>query len=216
LGEACEKSGRSGGYVWRGIEPKQILEFLQNYVSHEDAYRARTDLIARYIRKQNEQQELTEWTVLLVSNSKASATAYNIEDIGELGMVLRSAFLANSEDKSKYTIRRLVSPTDEARDLTKSEKEEAKRLTVARWERNDSKKKSKEEPKRPGGFEIRNVRPKEKGLLCIYPLDPAKANLDCKYPIMGISLSFPASDTAQEITYLVNRTYKDQEDWYDC
>ena len=109
-----------------------------------------------------------------------------------------------------------MSPSDEARDLTESEYDEALRRTVERWESNDSKKKSKDAPKRPGGFEIRNVRPKERGILCIYPLDPAKANLDSTSPIIGISLSFPTSDTAQEISYLVNRVYQDQEDWYDA
>ena len=172
-------------------------------------------MIRAYIERQNQQGELKNWSVLLVSSGSAS-NKYEFPDAGNVGMVKRSEFLDDSENRQKYTIRRLVSPADEAKDLSRGDPdkqwERALEMTVRNWEDNDSKKKPKAPPTRPGGFEIRNERGKENGLLILYPLDPEKAHLDIDIPIMGISISFPASDTAAEITYKVTQTYRNQMD----
>ena len=56
------------------------------------------------------------------------------------------------------------------------------------------------------GRVVRELRPKSNGLLLIYPLDPSKVT-DVKLPIIGLALSFPASDTVQGVEYQVNRVW---------
>jgi hypothetical protein len=215
LGPPTPESNLFMGYQWTHVSGDQLISFLQSYQSHQDSHRARTDLISKYIRKQNEKGELTDWTVHLVSNSKDTACGYSFNGIGQIGMIQRSQFPANTEDARKYTIRSLVSPSDEARDLNEAEKDEALRITIENWENNKSKKKPEAKPVRPGGREIRKVRPKQRGLLLLYPLDPAKANLDLDFPVIGIAISFPESDTAEEISYTVTKTYQNLVDYED-
>lgn len=51
-------------------------------------------------------------------------------------------------------------------------------------------------------------------MLLLYPLNPA-ASLSPPLKarvVMGLAISFPASDTAEEIIYRVNRIYREDED----
>jgi len=110
-----------------------------------------------------------------------------------------------------------VSPADEARDLSRDpdggEWERARELTVSNWEVDTRKNKSENPPDRPGGREIREIRPKKRGLLILYPLDGHHVDLTCDEPIMGMAISFPASDTAREISYTVNNVFTNAGDF---
>ena len=61
---------RINGYMWSEISSDSILNFLEKYKSHPDARRADTKLLSSYIKRQVEQDELVEWSVLLASSSK--------------------------------------------------------------------------------------------------------------------------------------------------
>ena len=64
----------------------------------------------------------------------------------------------------------------------------------------------------PNGPSIRRARPRGRGLLLIYLLDPREADLDANSnPIVGIAASFPNSDNAEAIEYMINNTYWEQE-----
>ena len=68
----------------------------------------------------------------------------------------------------------------------------------------------------PVGEVVRQVRPKERGLLLIYPLDPhyfkkGNENAVIGEVVIGLGLSFPASETAEKIDYEVNQTYWREE-----
>jgi len=213
LGKAAEGSNIATSYKWTDIEPEQICEFLSLYKTHKEAYRVRTELLINYIKRQNDKvEELTNWTVVLISKAtNDKKNIYDMSGIGEVGFIKRSN--TSSGIKDKYTIKRLVSPTDEARDLSENgEKERALQMTIKRWNDNADRK-SKKKPTRAGGKEIRTVRNEKNGLLCIYPLDPAEATEECKLPIMGISISFPTSENAEDISYVVNTIFQEKDDW---
>jgi len=204
LGEQ-QDGKKTGGYTWRGVNVEQILTFLSSYRSHEDALRADAALLSRYIKAQTENRELIDWTVRLVSSGKADAAPSEING-ATIGLVTRAQYLAASP--GRYSIRRLVSPSDEMIDLSEEQRKQALALTVRDWEQDKNPKKRETPPEVPGGRQIRQIRPKTNGLILIYPLDPKEAGItETSPPIMGIAISFPKSDTAREITYTVNNVF---------
>tara|TARA_B110001469_G_C9648331_1_gene329271 strand:- start:4744 stop:7593 length:2850 start_codon:yes stop_codon:yes gene_type:complete len=217
LGSSEDGSGVKGGYFWKGIEASKLLELLNNFQTHHEAHRAKTELLTAYIKMQLKQDELTDWDVILVSNNKAASRPHVMDGIGKVGLIQRSQFPESRGNEKKYSIRRLLSPTDEAKDLSwDGESPEYKRaleITKSNWKQDQRKNKPRNEPKRPGGREIRSVRHKSKGFLILYPLDSHHAKLDTNDPVMGLAISFPQSDTAKAITYTVTQTYYNADEF---
>lgn len=204
---------RSGGYYWRGVTPERILEFLGQYQSHPEARRADTRLLARYVRRQNELGELTDWVVLLASSNHAEAMELDQHFDGlAVGSIRRTYFGEMIE--GRYTIRRLVSPSDEAIDLDKDEWGRALQQTIVAWEQSRRRDKSSDPPKSPSGTAIRSVRPKSRGLLILYPLD-GRCACTGDVPVIGLAVSFPGSDTAEPIAYTVNNVFLETSDYDD-
>jgi hypothetical protein len=85
-------------------------------------------------------------------------------------------------------------------------------LSVMRWKRGELR--GKKEPEIPNGRVLRELRPEKRGLMLLYPLtwhdDKKKpyANIESSCPIIGFALSFPVSDRAQPVEYLVNEVYQ--------
>jgi hypothetical protein len=202
----CDPAGsKAGGYTWR-LNAPAILDLLGKYKSHEDARRADTELLARYIKAQTKNDELVHWTVRLVSSGLAKAEQKTICGL-DVGLVTRAPF-PEEQRQDRYTIRRLVSPTDEQIDLTDDEKASALRLAVENWLNDKRPLKPKEPPTSPGGKAIRQSRTKNRGLLLIYPLDAQYAGLPVgTAPVIGMAISFPKSNTATEVTYTVNNVF---------
>ena len=206
LGRPENDGQKAGGYTWKGVGAEQIVAFLSSYRSHEDALRADTALLSRYIRAQSENGELRDWTVRLVSSGRTDAAQSEINGMS-IGLVTRAQY-PKEPRPGRYTIRRLVSPSDEMVDLTPEQRKQALSVTVNDWEQNKDARKSETPPDVPGGRQIRQIRPKSNGLMLIYPLDPKQAGIsETSQPIMGIAISFPRSDTAREITYAVNNVF---------
>lgn len=192
-----------------------VLELLGRYKSHEDARRADTDLLTRYIKAQTKNDELQDWTIRLVSSGLTEAAEKTIRGL-DVGLVRRAPF-PEEQRRDRYTIRRLVSPSDEEKDLTGEERAAAIARTVENWLNDKRPSKAKEQPASPGGKEIRQCRSKSRGMLLIYPLDPQPlikpANNEIPplpgdvSPVIGIAVSFPKSDTATEVTYTVNNVF---------
>jgi hypothetical protein len=196
---------RKGGYTWKNISVDDILTFLKSYASHENALRANTNLLTKYIEAQQANGELTTWTVHLVSSGDDSAPLERIAE-QDIGLIKRSPY-PNDERPDRYSIRRLVSPRDEQIDLTEQQKADALTATIENW-RNAKEPKRKEQPKSPSGYELRKKRPKENGLLLIYPLDYLHAGIKgIINPVIGIAISFPESKTARPVSYIVNNRY---------
>ena len=207
-------------YVWSEVKSDEITNFLAQYQTHPDARRANTKLLSDYITLQVNQNELTDWTVVLTSiqknNKQKSADGKKMvtNDVGEYfwGLNVGSIYRDDVEEldkKNRYTIKRLVDPSHEFIDLNDVQIAKAKEITVNLWQVSTRKNKSSEPPAAPGGKGTRKVRDKKNGLLLLYPLTDFETSSSEKAakPIMGIALSFPDSDTAQEITYVVNNVY---------
>jgi hypothetical protein len=209
LNKDARQARRSGTILWSGVEPAEILAFLESFRTHERAKKAQTPLLVRYIRSAVGRGELIEWTVALVGNSASDHTRM----IGgrEVGLIQR----AHQEPDKAYRIRRLVSPADELVDLTQERKDRALRETQAAWHVNPGRSKRKEPPELPSGPMIRRQRDPRSGLLLIYPLDPAEISQPDSPAIMGVAVSFPRSPSATTIEYVVTRTYFDQEMEYE-
>jgi hypothetical protein len=210
-----KKGTRTGGYTW-DTDASSVIGFLNDYKSHENARRADTSLLVRYINAQVALGELTNWCVQLVSSGLPDAIEERVAGL-PVGLVKRAPFRAE-QWPDRYVIRRLVSPTDEEIDLTDDERSAAMQLTVEDWQNDKRLTKATEAPVSPNGRAIRQVRPKERGMLIIYPLDPERAGYPRNTtPVIGIALSFPKSDTAREITYTVNNVFTsrggDDDSW---
>jgi hypothetical protein len=85
-------------------------------------------------------------------------------------------------------------------------------LSVMRWKRGEIR--GKKEPEIPNGRVLRELRPENRGLMLLYPLTwhdsdmKPFANIERSIPIIGFAISFPVSDRAQPVEYLVNEVYQ--------
>jgi hypothetical protein len=195
---------KDGNHVWTGVPGTQIVALLRNIVTHKDSLKAQASYLARYIEAQLPNNELTDWTVALISSSTAAKKA-TIADL-TCGLIVRAA---NSQTNGKYSIKRLVSPKDETIDLTESQLDQALELTRRNWKENPGKFRRTEPPDVPAGPFIRDQRSVKNGLLLIYPLDPEPVGGNI--PVMGFAMSFPDSEHAVPVEYLVNNIYWQQE-----
>jgi len=188
-------SHRSGNTIWENVDPQAIITLIKAISHHPD--NRKFGLVSEYIETQVRQKELIGWTVGLIS--RHDGTQYELGG-HKIGLTQRSP---TTKEGSRYCLNkgRLLSPPDELLDLTEEEIEQA--LELAPYS------KTGERLKRPKPGAIRQVRPKEKGLMLIYPLNPSE--VDMPTPFMGLFFSFPASDTASPIGYKVNNIYWQEE-----
>lgn len=204
MGGARSAKPAGGGrinYSWSNIPGTRIADFLEAFRTHPASRKARTPLLAKYVRAQLSQGELTKWVVAVVF--KERGVNFAIGDIRG-GLISRGLFPKKPQHLDRYTIRQLHSPPDELIDLTADELSNALMLHLPQPEDGVSAK-----AQDPTGPAARLIRPKERGLLLIYPLDLAGAPKGV--PPLGLVLSFPGSNTAKTIEYVVNNVYWDQE-----
>jgi len=194
---APDRATSFANLVWRRVTAQDVLDLLSRIEIHRDCRKASKHLLREYIETQVAQGELTTWTVALVSQRGGQRF-----EIGghEVGLTKRSPA---GPEPHRYCLNkgRLLSPEDEALDLSKSEKAEALRRSPQT--------RSGRPPTRPSPEAIRSIRAQTNGLLLIYPLDPSAAGAGV--PFMGFFLSFPQSATARPIGYRVNKV--SEADW---
>ncbi len=199
-------------YHWTGVEADHVVRFLRSYATQEEAKRVvDPNRIADYIDKQLPKNELIVWHVVVVSNTPQKAVHFvKLGDI-EIGSVQRTPLRANEPDR--ISIGTLTSPTDEYIDMSKEEIEKLKE----RFEL--SNKEGGLEDQKFAAF-ARQERSAETGILLIY----LPANRDVAPPntnvspygleddeVVGFAVSFPGSDTASPIEYVVNSVYANGE-----
>ena len=195
--------------IWKGVEGAKIKALLTDIKTHPDSWKANTQLLAEYVQKKLKDGELVTWTVALISNtangkgidvtkSKASPKVGG-EEIDPL-------FRTFTTEQGKLSFGRLVSPVDEIIDFDEPKWREALARTISNWKANPGR--VKNEPDKPAGPVIREMRPPQNGLLLIYPIKPP---IDGDIPLMGFAISFPKSGTQTDIEYKVNNIYWDQE-----
>lgn len=204
LGEPAMDAERGVRARWHDVSSEAVLEFLDSYMTHGEARRAHSSLLAKYIRNRVADDELTHWTVGLASGQGEEAPLGG----RTIRLVKRSSSKGPVQDEA-FRFGRLVSPADETSDLTLEEETKAREETRRTREQ---KKGTWKKGDLPSGTSIRHARPPHRGLMLLYPLDPREAGLpDKEGPIIGLAISFPASRDAPTIDYMANQTYWEQE-----
>jgi hypothetical protein len=209
IGRSCTMrtvNPRSPRFHWEGVDPASVVSFLLAYKTQDQAKRTvNPQLIAEFIERQLDQNYLTEWHVVLVSNSETKAHQC---EIGE--------YLVNCVERKPrvnptgeiISIGTLTSPSDEFLDLTAEEINRA--LTFDKennCERSDG---------NPSSLAIRTVRPKTRALMLIYlpayrdEKDSAKNYGLKNEEIVGLAISFPRNENAIPVDYWVNPVYLEE------
>ena len=206
LGTSIEKTD-SGNRVWRGVQGETVADLLAEMNVHQSSHKARGNNMARYIRRQNSEGGLVDWTVALISNTSGD------EPIEVGGWIVnplsRTQHPPNSEDSaSVYRIRRLVSPTDEMIDLSAEQEKWALEETVRQYNDRRTASRHQSRPTRPSGQNIRRARGSSTGLLLLYPLQKRDYG---EMPIIGFAVSFPRAVRDTPVQYVVNTIFWQQE-----
>lgn len=190
-----------GAYVWDDVPGLEVARYIRRIETHPAARRVNRDLLARYITMQIGQGELVKWTVGIMSGEGAPTNFAG----------LRVQVVARQDENpegSYYRIGRLLSPRDEGVDLGSDEYLHALEATRTAWTQDPGRSKRTTPPDVASGRMLRQQRPATRGLLLIYPLEPAKEGLP---PFIGLGLSFPGSNNHQTVSYKVNNIYFEQE-----
>ena len=151
--------------------------------------------------------KLIDWTVYLV---KGSGDELEITPKCRIQQVIRAWHKRPDKPLASdpYRVRRIGNPSDEYEDLSEDERNEALQKTKSIWEYEGS---QGEEPKVPRGPGIRDTRPSERGLLCLYAIGPQTCP-PLPHPLVGLFISFPVDGSATPIQYRVNDVYRRLEE----
>lgn len=206
LGLRNTKLSSDNRFVWSGVSSDLVKLFLKDFRTHPACRKAETDLLIKYIEKLNEYDELKDWTVALISNT-AAQNSYMLGP-QNVGLIKRSDSTQHT-DLYMLPNSNLLSPNDQMLDLDKDQTRQALKETQDAWAQGKSRAKNK--PQTPSGPFIRKARPKERGLLLIYPLDNTSVLLEdnsfTDKPIIGFAVSFPVGSRDEKVEYQVNTKY---------
>lgn len=192
-------SGKTGYYIAREVEVDKVLNYLSEYKTSQGADKVDSSKVVNYIRQVNEKDELMYWTVAVVEGDPRDKSGlqkfpvqfgtFKIDSAVVRGVNIKDH---NNQGQGKIDIRAIVASRQEFIDFDQSEIKDIKDKQV-----------------------IRKLRPKEKGMLLIYPLHPkvkvfeSLSNIfsDKMVPI-GIAISFPDSELDDSKIYEANKTIK--------
>jgi hypothetical protein len=207
------------GHLWNNVPSDVIADFFDAYVTHPAARKVNSPLIRDFIRSMANIGQLTSWTVFLAGGGSGAPFEF---DIGlKIDHMIRRK--ADNDRKDRYAIGRPVSPPDEAIDLDEQAWKAAMALTLRNWNPDPARivdGKKPEEPVVPSGLAIRHIRghgdpesgvpaSPERGLLILYPLDPAQSEFGPGFsgwdkPIIAFGVSFPSSEAGIKVKYAVD------------
>jgi hypothetical protein len=218
----------SNARLWRDVDVLQIIEYLNNYITHPAATSANSSVLTEFISKMVDSGQLTKWTVALLSGGKGKGD----EHVFPGGEPYKNYFIrktedpedGNLQDATKFAIGVLTDPKDEGIDLNDDIWQKALKLTIDAWKPDPARGRT-EPPVVPSGKAIREIRGKlggeiDRGLLLLYPLSPYHDNGALKdnliipawtKPIIAFAIAFPSSDNAITVVYDVNDLYWSQE-----
>jgi hypothetical protein len=215
------------GHFWRDVPAAQVTAFLRSYRTHGASFRVVSPLIADFIDEMNKDGELTHWTVALIGGGEAEA------DIAghRINMLRRGAVQGDATDR--YSIKTLISPRDQAIDLSEAQWKAALQLTHETWRGDKDRAQDASPPDEPGGPAIRSILgfghtatgvppARQRGLLMLYLLDPQYSrvsDLEGGPPIVAWSASFPGSTSDRRVSnadYMANSVlWGAMNDWLE-
>ena len=216
------------GHLWRDEPAINVISFLREYRTHAASFRIMSPLIADFIEEMNKDQELTNWTVALIGKDSPGT---EVSVGGASVKILDRRRAATHADR--YSIKTLISPRDQAVDLTEAEWKAALELSQKTWRNDPDRNDGKNPPSEPRGPQIRHVlgngvveagipARKERGLLMLYLLNPAGAGIpelvDAQ-PVVAWAISFPSSTSERRVSnsrYIANSVlWGGLNDWVD-
>ena len=206
------------GHLWRDVPALNIISFLRGYRTHSASFRIMSPLIADFIEEMNKDRELTSWTVALIGKDAAADDKYRKVGGASVNMLKRRR---TTEHADRYSIKTLISPRDQAIDLTEAEWNAALELSQKTWRNDTDRNEGKAPPSEPRGPQIRHVlgegfpdtgipARRERGLLMLYLLDPEGAEaeeLKDADPVVAWAISFPSSTSERRVSnsrYIAN------------
>lgn len=219
------------GIIWEQVSAKLVMQFLTKFQTVGQASRSVSSFtspskIADYIKLKQARNELSHWTVVLCSSTKGT----KCELAGHtIGLNRRTPIPGSTVNDDVYHVRKdnILDPPHECLDLSEQEFISAMKLEDATKYKKDF----------PRGVSIRTVRPKERGLLLMYALDPTiesqnndtnelirlfdylDPRCDNSKPIMSFVISFPGYGTPEHpedtIEYLANTVWVENDNASD-
>lgn len=215
------------GHLWRNVNAAEVVSFLRSYRTHKASFRIMSPLVADFIEEMNGDDELRNWTVALVG--KESGDENNEGAVGghNITMLERGPAAAHND---RYSIKTLISPRDQAIDLTKDEWDAALKLSEETWRNDRERNQKKKPPSEPGGPQIRQILGngvpelgvpdrRDRGLLMLYLLNPKKAGFVQDVPVVAWAISFPNSSSERRVSnarYIANSVlWGGLNDWVD-
>ena len=205
-------------YLWRNVNPREIIGFFEEFKGVENLKRAEPGKLIQYIQSQLRNDELTNWSVALMSKSGGKTTVFSFnEDKKYIGQWIRKED-ENNSSRDIYFVRKshIISPKDEFVDLTDDDFKLALDLTNRYLRSKDEKEKTQ-----PIGRIIREeVRSPQNPLLLIYLLDTKESLTkfqmeDSSVPFVGYAISFPRSNYNIPVSYAVNEELLDRFDFVE-
>ena len=216
------------GHLWREVSALTVISFLREYRTHTASFRIMSPLIADFIEEMNKDQELTNWTIALIGKEQPGAEML----VGGVMVKMLDRRRA-AEHSDRYSIKTLISPRDQAIDLTEAEWNAALELSRKTWRNDSDRNEGRERPSEPRGPQIRHVlgegvaeagipARRERGLLMLYLLDPEGAGVDelkNADPVVAWAISFPSSTSERMVSnskYIANSVlWGGLKDWVD-
>jgi hypothetical protein len=208
-------SKNNSRYHWKNISSNLVINFLNEYQTQDVAKRVvAPEKIAEFIEKQNKLDELTDWHVVLISNkTKDRVHSVKINNLN-IGSIKRTPLRKIQPDKISIGV--LSNPTDHVLDFSEKELAEIEE----KYDKLPTKKGGTRKIVERATF-FRQHRPVQRGLLLLY----ITANRDTKSKkdgttspyglegneVVGFCISFPASEKAKDLEYVVNPVYLDEE-----
>ncbi|KZS49636.1 Z1 domain-containing protein [Rhizobium anhuiense] len=199
------------GHFWREVSALSVISFLREYRTHPASFRIMSPLIADFIEEMNKDRELTTWTVALIGKDSGPDDKHRTVGGCSVNMLKRNR---TTEHADRYSIKTLISPRDQAIDLTEQEWKAALELSRKTWRNDTDRNEGKEPPSEPRGPQIRHIlgdgvaeagiaHRRERGLLMLYLLDPARsevAELADADPVAAWAISFPSSTSERRVS----------------
>lgn len=187
---------KTAHHLWLHVQPQVILDCLTEYEAlTTTSFQSHCDPLRRYISDRVTHGELIDWTVAVVG--KEVPGSFSAGDF-KFPVVDRS----DAGDKSVFQTQAVVGSAEEALDLDDDEFERAMASSP---------------PLKSGGIRttparepVRKVRPATRGLMLIYLMknDPAKSGAASdEDAVPSIAISFPDSENAPALDYVVNRVW---------
>lgn len=206
------------GHLWRDVSALGVISFLRDYRTHPASFRIMSPLIADFIEEMNKGGELTSWTVALIGKDTGPDDKFRKVGGSSVNMLKRRR---TSEHADRYSIKTLISPRDQAIDLTEAEWMAALNLSQKTWRNDMDRNEGKEPPSAPRGPQIRHIlgegdteagvkARRDRGLLMLYLLDPEGAQVEelkNADPVVAWAISFPSSTSERRVSnskYIAN------------